>query len=474
MPVARFSFRVAGALAIAVTLACAAATPAPADPSPSSNGWLQYAAPESAGFSSAKLALAMKYADSVQSGAVMIVHRGLVVDAWGDVARKLELHSVRKSVVSALFGIAVDRKEISLDRTLGEMGMDDGGKLTNAERGARVRDLLAARSGVYLPAAYADASQTAERPARGSHAPGTFWFYNNWDFNALGPIYERFADSSLYESLDRRLAKPLGMQDYTPADGYLVYEPSGSRYPAHTIRMSARDLARFGQLFLQDGVWNGKRLISHEWIVESTTPKSETGAEGRGYGYLWWTQRPADLPGYEEVDKRALFYGSGTGGQFVAVVPSDELVVIHRGDTDHGRNVSGRAVWRIFDMILQARTATSTSRAGATPMVPRPLSSQLAPVAPVTYLALTPAMMAELSGSYEVNPATIVRVFEFDRRLFASFPGVGEAELFALSPSEFTIRAMLGVRIVFERDATGRISGFDSAIGPQRFRAVKR
>lgn len=473
MPVARFSFRVAGALAIAVTLACAA-TPAPADLSPPSDGWLQYAAPESAGFSSTKLAMAMKYADSVQSGAVMIVHRGLVVDAWGDVDRKLELHSVRKSVVSALFGIAADRKEIHLDRTLGELGIDDGGKLTAAERGARVRDLLAARSGVYLPAAYADASQNAERPARGSHAPDTFWFYNNWDFNALGPIYERFADSSLYESLDRRLAKPIGMQDYTPGDGYPVYEPSGSRYPAHTIRMSTRDLARFGQLFLQDGVWNRKRLISHEWIVESTTPKSETGAEGRGYGYLWWTQRPADLPGYEEVDKRALFYGSGTGGQFVAVVPSDDLVVVHRGDTDHGRNVSGRNVWRIFDMILQARTGTAATRAGARPMTPRPLSSQLPPVAPVTYLALTPAMMTELSGSYEVDPATIVRVFELDQHLFATFPGVGEAELFALTPSEFTVRATSGVRIVFERDATGSVSGFDAVIGARRIRAMKR
>ncbi|HUQ81887.1 MAG TPA: serine hydrolase [Gemmatimonadaceae bacterium] len=404
----------------------------------------------------------------------MIIHRGLVVDAWGDVGRKLELHSVRKSMMGALFGIAADRKEINLDRTLGELGIDDGGRLTPAEGGARVRDLLAARSGVYLPAAYADASQSDERPARGSHAPDTFWFYNNWDFNALGTIYERLADSSLYESLDRRLAKPLGMQDYTPADGFLVYEPSGSRYPAHTIRMSARDLARFGQLFLQDGVWNGTRLISHDWIVESTTSKSETGAEGRGYGYLWWTQRPADLPVYEEVDKRAPFYASGTGGQFIAVVPSDDLVVVHRGDTDHGRNVSGRAVWRMFDMILQARTGNVASRAGARPMMPRPLASQLPPVAPAKYLALTPAMMTELSGSYEVSPALTVRVFEFEKRLFANFPGQGEAELFALSPLEFTIRVESGVRVVFERDAAGRVSGFHAAIGSQRFKAVKR
>ena len=78
-------------------------------PSPPASGWRQYAAPESAGFSSAALEKAYRYADSVKSGAVMVVYRGTVVAAWGDVARKLELHSVRKSIVSAMLGMAADR-----------------------------------------------------------------------------------------------------------------------------------------------------------------------------------------------------------------------------------------------------------------------------------------------------------------------------------------------------------------------------
>jgi len=439
-----------------------------------SSAWQQYAVPESAGFSSALLDKAYRYADSVRSGAVMVVYRGMVVAAWGDISRKLELHSVRKSIVSAMFGMAADRNAIRLDKTLGDLGIVDRVPLTDVERGARIRDLLAARSGVYLPAAYADASQEAERPARGSHAPNTFWFYNNWDFNTLGVIYEKAVEPSLYDAIDERLAKPIGMDDFSPADGFLAYEPSGSIMPAHTIRMSTRDLARFGQLYLQDGVWNGRRLISHNWVAESTSPKSTTGVPLRGYGYLWWTQAPGPAQRYPEVDTRSLFYGSGTGGQLVVVIPSDDLVIVHRGDTDHGRNIAGRDAWRIVELILEAHKNRTISPAGAKAVSTVAFASQLPPVIPPTYVTLDTALMTELSGQYEIASGVALRVFEFNGHLFGTFPGQGEAELFGLTRSEFTIRVVSGVRIVFERDASGAVTGVSGSIGPQRFRGAKR
>ena len=435
--------------------------------------WLQYASPESAGFSSAGLEKAYRYADSVRSGAVMVIYKGMVVAAWGDVSRKLELHSVRKSIVSAMFGMAADRGAISLDVTLGQLGITDKTALTDIERTARVRDLLAARSGVYLPAAYADASQDQERPPRGSPAPNTFWFYNNWDFNTLGVIYEQSVEPSLYNAIDARLARPLGMEDYRPSDCFLVYEPSNSIHPAHTIRMSARDLARFGQLFLQDGVWNGRRLISHQWIAESTTLKSTTDDPTRGYGYLWWTQLGGPAGRYPEVDRRSLYYGAGTGGQLVAVIPSDEIVIVHRGDTDNGRNVAGRDAWRIVELVLEAHTGTLVSRSAAKALSPTALTSQLPPVVPA-YIAIDAPLIAEVSGKYEIAPNVMLRVFEYKGRLFGNFPGQGEAELFALSRSEFTIRAMRGVRFTFERGANGVVTGISGNIGAQHFRGVKR
>ena len=82
----------------------------------------------------------------------MAIYRGRVLGAWGEVSRRFELHSVRKSIVSALYGEAVARDRIDLDLTLGGIGIEDREPLTALERRARLRDLLAARSGVYRPA----------------------------------------------------------------------------------------------------------------------------------------------------------------------------------------------------------------------------------------------------------------------------------------------------------------------------------
>lgn len=277
--------------------------------------WRQYTVPEDAGFSGKALDEARRYADEGGSGAVMAIFRGRVLAAWGDVSRELGLHSVRKSLVSALYGIAAGEGKIDLDTTLAELGIDDEPqRLTEREKEARIRDLLAARSGVYLPAAYAPSGQDAERPARGSHAPDTFWFYNNWDFNVAGVVYERLSGQSLYEAFDAKLARPLGMEDWSPADGVLIFEPGLSRHPAHTFRMSARDLARFGQLYLQRGRWDGKQVVPEAWVAESTKPISPTGP-GRGYGYLWWTYGAGSFgQRYGQLDKYAAFAATGSGG----------------------------------------------------------------------------------------------------------------------------------------------------------------
>ena len=457
------------AIVLAVILpALSSAQTAPSGP------WRQYANPADIGFSTAKLDAARRYADSVRSGAVMAVVRGSVLAAWGDVSRPLELHSVRKSIVSAMYGIASADKKVDTNRTLRQLGIDDRQPLTPQEKAARISDLLAARSGVYLPAAYAASDQEKSRPARGSHAPGTNFFYNNWDFNVLGVIYERLTGNDFYEAFRTRLAVPLGMEDYREGDGYRVYEPSGSMHPAHTLRLSARDLARFGQLYLQRGTWNGRRLISAEWIAASTRPRSDAGG-GRGYAWLWWTYAAGSMGDrYPSLNKLNTYAGSGTGGQFVLVVPEAELVLVHRGDTDHGRNVSGRDVWTIAEMILSAREGTAAAAPKLVPLQHVALASQ-APAEPrAQYVVIDSALMAEYAGEYTIAPDVNARVFVFEHRLFANFPGQGEAELLGLSRSEFTIKPVAGVRLRFERDATGAVTGISGNIGPQRFQGTRK
>src|SRR5689334_8374852 len=162
-----------------------------------SQPWKQYATVADAGFSPSALDSLRRFADSTNVAALMAVYRGNVLMAWGDIERKFQLHSVRKSLVSALYGTAIADGKVKLDVTLGDLGIDDVGKLTTQEKSARVRDVIAAPSGVYLSGAYGGVEQAADRPARGTFAPGTHWYYNNWDFNLAGVLYERLVGESL-------------------------------------------------------------------------------------------------------------------------------------------------------------------------------------------------------------------------------------------------------------------------------------
>lgn len=249
---------------------------------------MAYADPREAGFDPVKLNAAREFADTNRAAAVVALYKGRVIAAWGAVERPLMAHSVRKSLAGALYGIAVDEKRLLLSDSLASLGIDDLQGLSAQEKAATFGDLIASRSGVFHPAAYADAGQDKGRPARGSHAPGAFWFYNNWDFNTAETIYERRTGESLYAAFDRRIARVIGMEDFDPAAQLEVFEPGQSRYPAHTFRISSRDLARFGQLYLQEGRWGTQQVVPAAWIRESFRSRSTTG-DKMGYGYLWWT-----------------------------------------------------------------------------------------------------------------------------------------------------------------------------------------
>lgn len=289
-----------------------------------------------AGWDRERLAALVDRARRNKVAALMVVQGDRLVVGDGEVSRPFLLHSMRKSLLSALYGAAVAAGQVKLETTLGEIGIDDGPGLTDAEKRATIRDLLEARSGVYLPAA-AEAPQMAEkRPARGSHPPGTFWYYNNWDFNVLGSIYERLTGKGIFVAFDHVFAKPLGMQDFDPYEhGVYQYEPQAPRYPAYHFIMSARDLARFGRLFLQKGRWNGRQLLPEAWVAESTRTVSRTDYPEAmsGYAYLWWTagdEAAASTPGGVPLGS---YTAAGAGGHFLTVMPSLDLLVVVRVNT---------------------------------------------------------------------------------------------------------------------------------------------
>jgi len=287
--------------------------------------------PEDLGWSSRRLNRLIPELERINVAALMIVSDGQVVFDWGNTANNFGAHSMRKSLLSALYGIAVGEGTIDLSQTLEALGIDDKVPLTQAEKQATVADLLKARSGVYIPAAGEAASMRASRPARGSHAPGTFWYYNNWDFNALGTISDQESgEKNIYEAFQRQVAGPIGMQDLDIERLYYGYEPQ-SMHPYYGFRISARDLARFGQLYLQRGMWRGEQVIPAEWVEESVFPYSRTKDLGTysGYGYMWWIAAEDHW-----AIPEGSFAASGYGGHTVEVLPDLNTVIVLRVNTD--------------------------------------------------------------------------------------------------------------------------------------------
>jgi CubicO group peptidase (beta-lactamase class C family) len=283
------------------------------------------ATPEQLGWSTAELGEARKFFDSLPPASLFVVDRGNVVVEWGDSAMKIKTSSIRKSILSALYGIFASKGGLDLDKTIGQLGIDDDPPLTQQEKQATLRMLLQARSGIYHSYVAGTPAMRENMPLRGSHAPGTFWFYNNWDFNALGTIFEQDLHLKIGDAFRDRIAGPTQMQDFQLQDMYYLRsrpdspEYEKSRHPAYHFRMTARDLARFGYLMLRGGNWNGTQIIPSSWVEEST--RSYSDAEGAGYGYLW------RVNGFGMPVKT--FNAQGALAKYVVVIPDRELVVVY-------------------------------------------------------------------------------------------------------------------------------------------------
>ena len=304
---------------------------------------------------------------------MMVVKHGRVVYSYGDVSRTegSYIASVRKSFLSILFGIYEARGKIDLAATLADLDVDDVESLTEEEKQATLHDVLSARSGIYHPASNASGVTEAD-PKRGDHAPGTFYWYNNWDFNAAGGIFEQVTGRDIYDAFNDLLAEPLGMEDFD-LSAHKEKGKSGdlkkSKYPAYHFYSSTRDLARVGQLMIDGGGWKGASIVPSEWVKRSTTaitPNNHMNPEryresGFGYGYMWWVMDDEQFP----PAYHGGFAARGHFGQYIIVLPAVDLVIAHktlpvRYDTPEQYefiNVTWDEMRALIDLVLEARTS---------------------------------------------------------------------------------------------------------------------
>jgi CubicO group peptidase (beta-lactamase class C family) len=357
-------------LALALSAACTtqhAATPAVA-PSVANGAaavypgaeWARIERPEDAGWSRAGLdSVRAKLATLPSTGFVAIVG-GRELMEYGDLRTVSYLASVRKSVLSMVMGNYVRSGKIRLDKTLAEIGIDDIGGLTAAEKEATIRDLLTARSGVYHPASN-PGDNLADAPPRGSQKHGTYQLYSNWDFNALGTVFERETGRNIYDAVESDLARPIGMQDFDRAAQQKSGDTTRSVHLAYHMFFSTRDMARIGYLMLREGNWAGRQVVPRDWVHESTqavTPVNEMHPDVHrkgpfGYGYLWWVW---DGP-WNAGPYRGAYSGLGAVGQHITVLPALDLVVAHKTVPSDKGAVSHAQFLEVLDILVKARCA---------------------------------------------------------------------------------------------------------------------
>ncbi len=404
--------------------------------------WDRFSDPEEVGFDPARLAAAKAYWQTIGSSAAMLIYRGAVVAAWGDVDRRFKCHSVRKSLLSALYGIHVDKGGIDLSKTLDDLGIDDDPPLTKQEKQARIVDLLKARSGVYKMAAYESRKNQDRKPARGSQARDTKWCYNNWDFNTLCTIFEQETDAKVFEEFEASFAGPLGMQDYRPRDGYYHYERDKSIHPAYPFKLSARDMARFGLLFLTRGSWAGKRILSERWIEDSVRSHSDDATMNSGYGYMWW------VPKTEPCHSLGMYSALGVGEQSIDVIPGMDMVFVLRTNTYTRSRTQHRDRRRLLKMLIEAKAGVSSSSE----------NPKLEPLSALGHSwTEVPQTRAErLAACGKCSEFTVTLEDDILRLTFGNGAGF---DLIGIGHDRFFVEDFEH-QILVERDGEGRVTGY--------------
>jgi CubicO group peptidase (beta-lactamase class C family) len=329
-----------------------------------------HATPESEGFSAARLDALRAFLKSHQTDAMMVISRGHVVFEYGDTKLVSKVASVRKSILDLLFAVEAQhgfKLDDAMNKTVVELGLEEKrAPFIEPEQHATLEQLMMARSGIYILSGNGDQAKIA--PQRGSFYPGAHWFYNNWDFDAAGYAFEKLTGKDIFDALRDDLAIPLRFQDFDRSRQKKNYEPDSTHFEYATY-ISTRDMARLGLFALNKGGW-GKTVWgdpgSIEFSVYPTTRFAEMdlhfaspGWTGRwGYGILWWAWDPPLFPGNVNGGPyQGAFSAMGTGGQYITVFPTRDLVVVHKVniDQDESRSVSGSAYMTMLDLILDAK-----------------------------------------------------------------------------------------------------------------------
>ena len=307
-----------------------------------------YDTPEHQGIRADTLSALHTTYDSFPLLSAVIVRNGVVVDAYYkdgyDETSVYTLQSVSKSITSALVGIAIEQGYLeSVDAPLSEFFPE----LLSAEdsRWSRITllHLLTHTSGI----ASTDSSIWYEWRASENWLdylfalpiytePGTNFDYSTGNSHLLSAVLEQVTGRSLGDFASEVLFEPLGM-----TSAGVGTAPEGVGDGGNGFYMTTLDLARFGLLYLDGGVWQGQQIVPADWVQTSTTTQAQRASDGSRYGYQWWVRSFGGHPAY---------VAQGHYGQYLIVVPELSLLIAMNSDYEGSSSI----YWQIANDVVAA------------------------------------------------------------------------------------------------------------------------
>ncbi|MEZ5142395.1 MAG: serine hydrolase domain-containing protein [Acidimicrobiales bacterium] len=304
--------------------------------------------PAEAGFDPAKLETMAQQAEAAGSNCLLVTRDGKLVKEWywngtgPDSAQ--EVFSATKSYTSALVGIAQAEGKLSIDEPASKYITEWQG--TPSEK-ITIKNLLSNDSGRYyddktdyVDMAVGARDKTAFAIGLSQQSePGTVWKYNNSAIQTLSRVLEKATGTSPSDYAQQKLLGPIGM-----TDSKMKKDAAGNTLTFMGLDSTCRDMARFGNLYLDGGSWGGAQVVPGDWVKESTTPSQQLNP---GYGYLWWLNTRSDpsaaaqatgsqtdsttpkqlAPGVPED----AFFALGLGDQHIAIFPDSGVVAVRLG-----------------------------------------------------------------------------------------------------------------------------------------------
>ena len=277
----------------------------------------------------------------------LIIKDGYIMASWGDTKRVDMTFSVTKSYLSAVTGIAYDNELINSEEDyVSEYLWDktfDGNKNSRITWEHLLNQSSDWKGSLWGINDWEDRPDTSKEiddwRSEPQKEPGTFYKYNDVRVNVLAYSLLHVFREALPKVLKKYIMDPIGASNswrwygyensWINLDGVMTQSVSGGGHNGGGIFINSEDHARFGLLFLNNGIWDGKRVISENWIKKSITP-SKTNPE---YGYMWWINSELGED-YKTTDWKYLptniYYGSGFGGNKVIIIPDENMVIVGR------------------------------------------------------------------------------------------------------------------------------------------------